>query len=180
MYGLAQDRCPRYARDRVIAIACSNRSIDARFVFGWAWSGLASLATPVMVETPAVSRQRALVNPLLVAIRRKTLNRSAAQRAPVGDIGASGVPGLDGLLRNAVLRVLAMVMAGLAYGVYGFIDWISREAVPFTATDEYLEAWAATGRHPAQELDAAATGSSLVAARRPVLTLGSARGDALG
>jgi uncharacterized phage protein gp47/JayE len=60
----------------------------------------------------------------------------------VQDIVSSGVPGLDGLLRNAVLRVLAMVMAGLAYSVYGFIDWIARESVPFTATDEYLEAWA--------------------------------------
>jgi uncharacterized phage protein gp47/JayE len=27
--------------------------------------------------------------------------------------------------------------------VYGYIDYISREAVPFTATDEFLEAWAA-------------------------------------
>src|SRR5579862_1739194 len=61
----------------------------------------------------------------------------------VQDITTSGVPGLDGLLRNAVLRVLAMVMAGLAYSVYGFIDWVARQSVPFTATDEYLEAWAA-------------------------------------
>ena len=42
-----------------------------------------------------------------------------------------------------MLRVLAWVMSGLAYSVYGYIDWISREAVPFTATDEFLEAWAA-------------------------------------
>jgi uncharacterized phage protein gp47/JayE len=34
-------------------------------------------------------------------------------------------------------------MAGLAYSVYGYVDWISHEAVPFTATDEFLEAWAA-------------------------------------
>lgn len=61
----------------------------------------------------------------------------------VQDITSSGVPGLDGLLRNAVLRVLSWVMAGLAYSVYGYMDWIAREGVPFTATDEYLEAWAA-------------------------------------
>jgi uncharacterized phage protein gp47/JayE len=61
----------------------------------------------------------------------------------IQDITTSGVPGLDGLLRNAVLPVLAWVMAGLAYSVYGFIDWVALEAVPFTATDEYLEAWAA-------------------------------------
>jgi uncharacterized phage protein gp47/JayE len=61
----------------------------------------------------------------------------------IEDITSSGVPGLDGLLRNAVLRVLAWVMAGLAYSEYGYLDWISRQAVPFTATDEFLEAWSA-------------------------------------
>lgn len=68
---------------------------------------------------------------------------TALRNQAVQDITTSGVPGLDGLLRNAVLRVLAWVMSGLAYSVYGYIDWISREAVPFTATDEFLEAWAA-------------------------------------
>ena len=68
---------------------------------------------------------------------------TALRNTAIQDITTSGVPGLDGLLRNAVLRVLAWVMSGLAYSVYGYIDWISREAVPFTATDEFLEAWAA-------------------------------------
>lgn len=61
----------------------------------------------------------------------------------IEDITTSGVPHLDGLLRNAVLRVLAWVMSGLAYSVYGYADWIAKEGVPFTATDEFLEAWAA-------------------------------------
>lgn len=61
----------------------------------------------------------------------------------VQDITTSGVPGLDGLLRNAVLRVLAWCMSGLAYSVYGYLDWISLQSVPFTATDEFLYAWAA-------------------------------------
>jgi uncharacterized phage protein gp47/JayE len=61
----------------------------------------------------------------------------------IQDITTSGVPGLDGLLRNAVLRVLAWVMAALAYSQYGYLDWIAEESVPFTATDERLEAWAA-------------------------------------
>lgn len=60
----------------------------------------------------------------------------------VEDIQTSGVPGLTGLLRNAVLRVLAWCMAGLAYSVYGYADWIARMSVPFTAEDEYLFAWA--------------------------------------
>jgi uncharacterized phage protein gp47/JayE len=68
---------------------------------------------------------------------------TALRNQAVEDIASSGVPGLDGLLRNAVLRVLAWVMAGLAYSVYGFLDWISRQSVPFTATDEFLFAWAA-------------------------------------
>lgn len=68
---------------------------------------------------------------------------TALRNQAIEDITTSGVPGLDGLLRNAVLRVLAWVMSGLAYSVYGYLDWIAREAVPFTATDEFLEAWAA-------------------------------------
>lgn len=80
----------------------------------------------------------------------------------IEDITTSGVPGLDGLLRNAVLRVLALVMSGLAYLVYGYVDWVSQMAVPFTARDEFLEAWAgligiyrkdatpASGAHAAQ------------------------------
>jgi uncharacterized phage protein gp47/JayE len=71
--------------------------------------------------------------PTLTALRNQALQ----------DITTSGVPGLDGLLRNSVLRVLAWCIAGLTYSLYGFIDWISRQAVPFTATDEFLHAWAA-------------------------------------
>jgi uncharacterized phage protein gp47/JayE len=68
---------------------------------------------------------------------------TALRNQAVEDITTSGVPGLDGLLRNAVLRVLAWVMSGLAYSVYGYLDWIALQSVPFTATDEYLHAWAA-------------------------------------
>lgn len=68
---------------------------------------------------------------------------TALRNQAIEDVTSSGVPGLDGLLRNAVLRVLAWVMAGLAYSVYGYADWIARMGVPFTATDEFLEAWAA-------------------------------------
>ena len=61
---------------------------------------------------------------------------TALRNAAIQDITTSGIPGLDGLLRNAVLRVLAWCMSGLAYSVYGYLDWIARESVPFTATDE--------------------------------------------
>lgn len=47
------------------------------------------------------------------------------------------------LLRRAVLRILADAQAGLAHLHYGYLDWIARQAVPFTCTDEFLEGWAA-------------------------------------
>jgi len=71
--------------------------------------------------------------PTLTALRNQAIN----------DITTSGVPNLDGLFRNAVLRVLAWVMSGLAYSVYGYLDWIARQAVPFTAQDEFLYGWGA-------------------------------------
>lgn len=67
---------------------------------------------------------------------------TALRNTAIQDITTSGVPGLTGLLRNAVLRVLAWVMAGLTYSLYGYGDWIARMGVPFTAEDEYLYAWA--------------------------------------
>ncbi|HSR78772.1 MAG TPA: baseplate J/gp47 family protein [Xanthobacteraceae bacterium] len=68
---------------------------------------------------------------------------TALRNQSIQDITTSGVPGLTGLLRNSVLRVLAWCMAGLAYSVYGYADWIARMGVPFTAEDEFLFAWAA-------------------------------------
>ena len=68
---------------------------------------------------------------------------TALRDQSIEDITTSGIPGVTGLLRNAVLRVLAWCMAGLTYSVYGYADWIAKEGVPFTATDEYLQAWAA-------------------------------------
>jgi uncharacterized phage protein gp47/JayE len=65
------------------------------------------------------------------------------QQQAIQDITTSGLPGLTGLLRAAVLRVLAWAMAGLAYLVYGYGDWIARMGVPFTAENEFLYAWAA-------------------------------------
>ena len=58
------------------------------------------------------------------------------------DVTTSDLPHADGFLRRSVMRVLALVQAGLAHLHYGFLDWIAKQAVPFTATDEYLVAWA--------------------------------------
>jgi uncharacterized phage protein gp47/JayE len=51
--------------------------------------------------------------------------------------------GIDALLRFSNLGILGAVQAALASGHYGYLDWIARQIVPFTATDEYLEGWAA-------------------------------------
>lgn len=59
------------------------------------------------------------------------------------DVISGGIPGVVALLRFSVLNVLAMVLAGLAWLHYGYIDWISLQSVPWTATDEYLAAWGA-------------------------------------
>ncbi len=53
------------------------------------------------------------------------------------------LPGTDPLLRYSSLGILGRVLAGLVNLFYGFLDWIAKQAVPFTSTDEYLEGWAA-------------------------------------
>ncbi|MFP4895830.1 baseplate J/gp47 family protein [Paraburkholderia sp. EG304] len=53
------------------------------------------------------------------------------------------LPGADALLRFSNLRVIADIDAGLACMLYGYLDWIALQATPFTAPDEYLEAWGA-------------------------------------
>jgi uncharacterized phage protein gp47/JayE len=71
---------------------------------------------------------------------------TALRNQAIEDITTSGVPGLNGLLRSAVLSVLAWVIAGFTYSLYGFLDWIALQGVPFTAEDEYLYAWGALVR----------------------------------
>lgn len=78
-------------------------------------------------------------------------------RQQVAQDVASAVDGGANLLRRSVLGVLGAAQAGLAHLHYGYLDWIAKQAVPFTCTDEALEGWAAlkgVTRKPA----AAATG----------------------
>jgi len=53
------------------------------------------------------------------------------------------LPDADALLRFSNLRVIADIDAALACMLYGYHDWIALQCTPFTATDEYLEAWGA-------------------------------------
>lgn len=64
----------------------------------------------------------------------------------------------DEVLRRADAEVYARVLAGVTHGLYGFIDWLSRQVIYDTAEGEILERWASIWgviRKPA----AAATGT---------------------
>lgn len=56
---------------------------------------------------------------------------------------SAALPGSDPLLRFSNLAILGEVQAAIVYLLYGYIDWAAQQAVPFTAGDEFLEAWAA-------------------------------------
>lgn len=71
---------------------------------------------------------------------RPTLSDLRAQ--VLADIKA-GLPGADSLLRFSNLNVLGTSTAGLAHLHYGYLDYIALQSTPYTAVDEYLEAWAA-------------------------------------
>lgn len=71
---------------------------------------------------------------------RPTLSELRSQ--VLADIKA-GLPGADSLLRFSNLYVLGTANAGLGHLHYGYLDYIAKQATPYTATDEFLEAWAA-------------------------------------
>lgn len=71
---------------------------------------------------------------------RPTLTELRTQVAQ--DISAS-LPGTDPLLRFAALKITGYVQAALTNQHYGYLDWIAKQAVPFTAADEFLQGWGA-------------------------------------
>lgn len=75
------------------------------------------------------------------------------------DIAASLV-GSDPQLRFSNLKVMGTAQAGLAHLHYGYLDWIAKQAVPYTATGEYLEAWGAL--KGVYRKDASAAGGSVI------------------
>lgn len=56
---------------------------------------------------------------------------------------ASELPGGDGLLRFSNLYVMGNTTAGFANLQYGYLDWIAKNSVPWSATGEFLEGWGA-------------------------------------
>ncbi len=62
------------------------------------------------------------------------------------DITGSDLPNADGFLSRAILPLMAVIQAGFALGHYDAIAYAMQQATPFTATDEWLDAWAALKR----------------------------------
>lgn len=67
---------------------------------------------------------------------------------------ASRLPGMSySLLRRSLAGALARAEAGAVHSLYGYLDFIARQAIPDTAEDEYLLRWVAIwlpeGRKPA-------------------------------
>jgi uncharacterized phage protein gp47/JayE len=52
------------------------------------------------------------------------------------------LPGADARLRRSNLSVLARIQAGVAHGLYGYVDFVARQVIPDTADQDYLERWA--------------------------------------
>jgi uncharacterized phage protein gp47/JayE len=75
-----------------------------------------------------------------VAFSRPTLTQLIDRQA--ADI-ESRLPGADARLRRSNLGVLAKVLAGSVHGLYGALDYYSRQVIVDTADAEYLERWAA-------------------------------------
>lgn len=65
----------------------------------------------------------------------------SALRAQVASDLTAGLKTVDGLLRFSNLGILGTSVAGLSHQHYGYLAWIAKQATPYTATDEYLEAW---------------------------------------
>ena len=55
----------------------------------------------------------------------------------------SNLDATDARVRRSVLGVLARTFAGGLHLLYGFLEWITRQAFPWSADAEYLQQWAA-------------------------------------
>lgn len=97
---------------------------------------------------------------------------SELRQLAAADVAAQ-LPGSDPLLPVSNLAILADVLAGGQHGLYGYLDFIARQAVPFTAVDEAFEGWAAMKnvvRKPATKATKPATFNASPGAVVPVDT----------
>ncbi|AOX16914.1 baseplate J/gp47 family protein [Kozakia baliensis] len=61
----------------------------------------------------------------------------------LNDVVASNVTAGRSLLPRSILRVLTWMFANLVWGNYDYLSYCYRQAVPWTAEDEALDAWGA-------------------------------------
>lgn len=54
----------------------------------------------------------------------------------------SRLPGTQPQLRRSLTGVIARMEAGVAHGLYGYLDWLALQLMPDTAETEHLERWA--------------------------------------
>lgn len=94
-------------------------------------------------------------------------------RALVAADIAANLPSSDALLRHANLTIMGKAQAGLAHGQYGYLDYIAQQATPYTATDEYLEAWAALVKIYRKPATSASGAVTFVAADGKVIPAGT-------
>jgi uncharacterized phage protein gp47/JayE len=108
--------------------------------------------------------------------QRKTLSILISEVA--ADIN-SALQGADATLRRTVLKVIGKVQAGLSNLQMAYLDWIAKQAVPFTAEDEYLEGWAALKKVYRKAATPAQLTASFAGVTGTVLNAGTpvARGD---
>jgi uncharacterized phage protein gp47/JayE len=72
-----------------------------------------------------------------------TLQQQALQDIQAAQItNGSGIT-ITGLLQKAILRVLALVLAGFCYLLFDFLRYIALQSTPWGATDENAAAWGA-------------------------------------
>lgn len=65
----------------------------------------------------------------------------------ISRIGAdvqSRLPGTDPKLRRSILDIMSKALAGAAHGLYGYLDFLSKQISPVTADTEFLERHAKT------------------------------------
>ncbi|MEG3347604.1 baseplate J/gp47 family protein [Novacetimonas sp. GS1] len=118
-----------------------------------------------------------------MAYPRPTLSQLRQQA--LQDVISGGIPGVTAVLRFSVLYVLSMVLAGLTWLQYGYIDWVSLQSVPWTATDEFLAGWGTLKGVYRKGASAAsgtatfpATGTAVIPAGTELILLGGATATA--
>lgn len=77
---------------------------------------------------------------------------------------SSRLIGVEGaVLRRSLAGILARSEAGAVHLLYGYLDWIAKQAMPDTAEDEYLDRWASIWLEQGRKAAAFAAGSVPVA-----------------